>query len=120
MQIIDNDIGVSPNPLIHNFENRNYKPINYSYKKIYPGLPQEISHENFGSLERVVGGLGHRTLGEGEKIEFPALHKITKLGQGQYSPQQHSSQLKYENYQAYNDKQPVPRKELNKYIGLET
>jgi hypothetical protein len=38
-----------------------FVPVNNSYKKVYPNIPEEISHENFGVINPVNGGLGSRT-----------------------------------------------------------
>ncbi len=35
-------------------------PVNGTYKKVFPGLPQEITHENFGIIAPVKGSLGVR------------------------------------------------------------
>jgi hypothetical protein len=42
-------------------ENKVYfQPLNPSYKKVFAQLPEEITHENFGVVKQVEGGLGSR------------------------------------------------------------
>jgi hypothetical protein len=36
--------------------------VNGTYKRVFPGLPQEIIHENFGIIAPVKGGLGVRNV----------------------------------------------------------
>ena len=38
-----------------------FVPVNNSYKKVYPGLHEEINHENFGAIKPIKGGLGTRS-----------------------------------------------------------
>jgi hypothetical protein len=37
-----------------------FVPLNNTYKKVFAQLPEEITHENFGVLRSVNGGLGTR------------------------------------------------------------
>lgn len=43
-------------------EKQAFLPVNGTYKKVFPGLPQEITHENFGILAPVKGSLGARNI----------------------------------------------------------
>jgi hypothetical protein len=37
-----------------------FLPLNNSYKKVFANIPEEITHENFGVLKNIRGGLGTR------------------------------------------------------------
>ena len=37
-----------------------FVPLNNTYKKVFANLPEEITHENFGVLKNIKGGLGTR------------------------------------------------------------
>ena len=60
-------IKYSPSPVNEFIEVKMQAPISHSYKKIIKPYNEEISHLNFMSSERVVGGLGSRTIDHEEQ-----------------------------------------------------
>ena len=57
--------GMTYNTLVRGQNRRAYAHINNSHKKYYQSIiPEEITHENFGAIRKINGGLGSRNASE--------------------------------------------------------